>query len=539
MKKNYLESKKEPSLAPKLRRCVSVKCKRRKRDEVKKFNLQETDFCREEKDFSSNEVQQSGQSVRESQSPSTKAMTNKMMPIKKRIREKSSSSSPRRKNILLPKSSLVSPSADFHTELSSSSPLPSRRDYGVANDLVTRNDISKYSSFITNEPDTYLVTLLFWLSWIWHLAERMTTHVFKTDSRKKQDSFILTIFIHFLWYKNHVTDELTTHNLEMSSLNDSSLTSHDSHGTATMSHYLYSSSASETILTEAGMEVFSPESEDIFACQTTPTIPEFGLTRLGLRGKTKKGRKVVTNNRERWRQHNVNEAYAELRKLVPTHPHDRKLSKNEILRLAIKYINLLDSILKHQDEEEEEKRRRDEIHKRTVNERESSPITTSPPLLPFPSYGSSTLFPGQNNQCNLRRNDHHPNHVSNISSDPSSCRHFYITSEIQEMIECESSAEVITSDSSSPGSAFSPIPSINSSLNPALPSQPSNFSLDSQHFCLDQHACQLGKHERFPSRYRWDKCKKTEVSKRKFIAIKLSKYCAHVNCCSLFKETSR
>lgn len=46
---------------------------------------------------------------------------------------------------------------------------------------------------------------------------------------------------------------------------------------------------------------------------------------------------TVTNSRERWRQHNVTGAFAELRKLVPTHPHDKKLSKNEILRMAIKY----------------------------------------------------------------------------------------------------------------------------------------------------------------------------------------------------------
>lgn len=49
-------------------------------------------------------------------------------------------------------------------------------------------------------------------------------------------------------------------------------------------------------------------------------------------------RKIFTNSRERWRQQNVSGAFAELRKLVPTHPPDKKLSKNEILRMAIKYI---------------------------------------------------------------------------------------------------------------------------------------------------------------------------------------------------------
>jgi len=54
---------------------------------------------------------------------------------------------------------------------------------------------------------------------------------------------------------------------------------------------------------------------------------------------------TVTNSRERWRQHNVTGAFAELRKLVPTHPHDKKLSKNEILRMAIKYVCTRYSIL--------------------------------------------------------------------------------------------------------------------------------------------------------------------------------------------------
>jgi hypothetical protein len=48
-------------------------------------------------------------------------------------------------------------------------------------------------------------------------------------------------------------------------------------------------------------------------------------------------RKIFTNSRERWRQQNVSGAFAELRKLVPTHPPDKKLSKNEILRMAIRY----------------------------------------------------------------------------------------------------------------------------------------------------------------------------------------------------------
>ena len=62
----------------------------------------------------------------------------------------------------------------------------------------------------------------------------------------------------------------------------------------------------------------------------------------------KVARRVFTNSRERWRQQNVNGAFAELRKLVPTHPPDKKLSKNEILRLTIKYIMLLDTVIAFQ-----------------------------------------------------------------------------------------------------------------------------------------------------------------------------------------------
>ncbi|XP_034565897.1 T-cell acute lymphocytic leukemia protein 1 homolog [Notolabrus celidotus] len=59
--------------------------------------------------------------------------------------------------------------------------------------------------------------------------------------------------------------------------------------------------------------------------------------------------RVSTNSRERWRQQNVNGAFTELRRLIPTHPPDRKLSKNEILRLALRYINFLDGVLTEQE----------------------------------------------------------------------------------------------------------------------------------------------------------------------------------------------
>lgn len=57
-------------------------------------------------------------------------------------------------------------------------------------------------------------------------------------------------------------------------------------------------------------------------------------------------RRLFTNSRERWRQYQVNMAFAELRKLLPTYPADKKLSKHEILRTTMKYIRFLDKLLR-------------------------------------------------------------------------------------------------------------------------------------------------------------------------------------------------
>ena len=62
-------------------------------------------------------------------------------------------------------------------------------------------------------------------------------------------------------------------------------------------------------------------------------------------------KRMFTNSRERWRQQNVNGAFAELRKLVPTYPPDKKLSKHEILRSTIRYIRLLERVIEFQDQQ--------------------------------------------------------------------------------------------------------------------------------------------------------------------------------------------
>ncbi|XP_055588227.1 uncharacterized protein LOC129740541 [Uranotaenia lowii] len=85
-----------------------------------------------------------------------------------------------------------------------------------------------------------------------------------------------------------------------------------------------------------------------------PVLPVLNLagTKLGI-GSGTTVRKIFTNTRERWRQQNVSGAFAELRKLVPTHPPDKKLSKNEILRMAIRYIRLLTNVLEWQKKQEQ------------------------------------------------------------------------------------------------------------------------------------------------------------------------------------------
>ncbi|XP_055373577.1 putative uncharacterized protein DDB_G0286901 [Condylostylus longicornis] len=84
-------------------------------------------------------------------------------------------------------------------------------------------------------------------------------------------------------------------------------------------------------------------------------------------------RKMYTNTRERWRQQNVSGAFAELRKLVPTHPPDKKLSKNEILKMAIKYIKLLTSVLEWQDQQEELNSRRENEPNNNAPSQQSQP----------------------------------------------------------------------------------------------------------------------------------------------------------------------
>ncbi|XP_053985055.1 uncharacterized protein LOC128893558 isoform X2 [Hylaeus anthracinus] len=92
-------------------------------------------------------------------------------------------------------------------------------------------------------------------------------------------------------------------------------------------------------------------------------------------------RKLFTNSRERWRQQNVSGAFAELRKLVPTHPPDKKLSKNEILRLAIRYIRLLSNVLEWQKAQDRNDATQHEVRIKcepTYNAQNSTAYPTKP-----------------------------------------------------------------------------------------------------------------------------------------------------------------
>ena len=132
-----------------------------------------------------------------------------------------------------------------------------------------------------------------------------------------------------------------------------------------------SSSSSSSSLSSSSSSSSSPSSSTVTTVtasyNTLVTSPATSITytdtmshgvhRVYLKGGhlqrqgTRKGKRS-TNSREKWRQQNVNTAFANLRKLVPTHPPDRKLSKNEILRLAIRYINLLKSVIEYQKAEQ-------------------------------------------------------------------------------------------------------------------------------------------------------------------------------------------
>ena len=108
-----------------------------------------------------------------------------------------------------------------------------------------------------------------------------------------------------------------------------------------------SETESELSLSECGSPCGSPPAG--LELEPPPLVPASFATAAPQTGVRRVIRKLFTNSRERWRQQNVSGAFEELRRLVPAHPPDKKLSKNEILRLSIRYIRLLTSVLEWQD----------------------------------------------------------------------------------------------------------------------------------------------------------------------------------------------
>ena len=268
-------------------------------------------------------------------------------------------------------------------------------------------------------------------------------------------------------------------------MNDNSLTSHDSLGMLP-SMYFYSSSPSEVPVNASPApsrhSATSSFTDDAFYSVPTPTEQTvtsstlLNLTRLGCRSKgsknPKKIRKMFTNSRERWRQQNVNEAFADLRRLVPTHPPDRKLAKNEILRLAIRYIRLLDSVLEFQDREEALSREGAPGTSNTIGSTRSLSSSVSETLIPSREYlPHSTEHLITHTVTSYSNRKLHEGYSSGYAS---------------EVTLCESSAEVITSGSESPASSFSFSPPSSSSASSGDISQ---LGFHQQHFCLNPNQC--------------------------------------------------
>lgn len=116
-----------------------------------------------------------------------------------------------------------------------------------------------------------------------------------------------------------------------------------------MNFLVSQSNSNQMISTFSPVSSSNSMSSNVLSVTTSNQIIPFGTVRTG--GVVVK--KMFTNTRERWRQQNVSGAFSELRRIVPTHPVDKKLSKNEILRAAIKYIRLLTNVLEWQKQQEE------------------------------------------------------------------------------------------------------------------------------------------------------------------------------------------
>lgn len=116
----------------------------------------------------------------------------------------------------------------------------------------------------------------------------------------------------------------------------------------------------EVSSTDSYSACFSPSqratSQDLTAVSEPTSSHEVTSSLANLTREERRRRRRATQKyrlahatRERVRVEAFNVAFAELRKLLPTLPPDKKLSKIEILRLAICYIGYLNHVLERFD----------------------------------------------------------------------------------------------------------------------------------------------------------------------------------------------
>ena len=84
-------------------------------------------------------------------------------------------------------------------------------------------------------------------------------------------------------------------------------------------------------------------------CQDSEVLQSTGLIVATSPFDDPRNQRVLANVRERQRTQSLNDAFCQLRKIIPTLPSD-KLSKIQTLRLATRYIDFLYQVLRSDDD---------------------------------------------------------------------------------------------------------------------------------------------------------------------------------------------
>lgn len=98
---------------------------------------------------------------------------------------------------------------------------------------------------------------------------------------------------------------------------------------------------------------FSKGSSDGFQGMSSPESADDGISHKKAKKKSLsfeeiQTQRVLANVRERQRTQSLNEAFAQLRQIIPTLPSD-KLSKIQTLKLATRYIDFLYNVLRNEE----------------------------------------------------------------------------------------------------------------------------------------------------------------------------------------------